>query len=75
MPPSLPRASRCSRVQLAFAGLEARADIQRQLEVLQAGPIINARGGGPQFEPVTVELTATLKEIEDRLAALGADDA
>lgn len=54
--------------------VDARADIQRQLEILQVGPIINARGGGRQFEPVVSELSATLKEIEDRLAALGAGD-
>ncbi len=51
--------------------LEARADIQRQIEILEVGPIINARGGGPRFEPVISELTTALKEIEDRLADIG----
>jgi hypothetical protein len=55
--------------------VEARTDIQRQLEILQVGPIINARGGGPRFEPVISELEATLKEIEGRLADIMADDA
>lgn len=54
--------------------LEARADIERQIEILQGGPLVPARGGGPQFEPAIAELTATLKEIEDSLAALGGDE-
>jgi hypothetical protein len=54
--------------------LDARADIQRQIEILQTGPIVTARGGGPQFEPVIAELTATLQDIEDRLAEIGTDE-
>jgi hypothetical protein len=51
--------------------LEARADILRQIEILQAGPSFNYRGGGnPQFEPVIADLTATLKEIDENLADL-----
>jgi hypothetical protein len=55
--------------------LEARAEIERQIEILQGGPLVIARGGSTQFEPVIAELTATLKEIEDSLAALEEDDA
>jgi hypothetical protein len=63
-----------SEKSLCQQPVEARTDIQRQLEILQAGPIINARGGGPRFEPVISELAATLKEIEDRLADLESGD-
>jgi hypothetical protein len=56
--------------------LDARADIERQIEILQAGPSFSYRGGGnPQFEPVIADLTATLKEIEDSLAELGENGA
>jgi hypothetical protein len=55
--------------------MEARADIQRQIEILQLGPVIRGHGGGPEFDSVIVTLTATLKEIEDSLAELRADDA
>jgi hypothetical protein len=54
--------------------LEARADIERQIEILQAGPSFNYRGGNPQFESVILDLTATLKEIENSLADLGEND-
>ena len=54
--------------------VEARTNIQRQLEILEAGPIINGHGGAPQFEPAISELEATLKEIEGRLADLEAGD-
>jgi hypothetical protein len=54
--------------------LEARADIQRQIEILSA-PLVNYRGGGPPNDMLIADLTATLKEIEDSLAELGADDA
>jgi hypothetical protein len=55
--------------------MEARADIRRQIEILQLGPVIRGHGGGPQFDSVIVKLTATLKEIEDSLAEPRADDA
>jgi hypothetical protein len=51
--------------------LQARADVQRQIEVLQSGPLINYRGGAPQTDTVIAKLTMTLQEIEDSLAALG----
>jgi hypothetical protein len=54
--------------------MEARADIQRQIELLQSGPF-RGHGGGPDFEPVIAKLTATLREIEDCLAEIPADDA
>lgn len=59
----MPRREKSLREQL----LEARTDIKRQLEILQAGPLVNARGGGPDFELAMADLTATLKEIEKRL--------
>jgi hypothetical protein len=54
--------------------LEARALLLRQIEILESGPVLNARGGGPDFEPVIAKLEADLKEIEDCLAELGEDD-
>jgi hypothetical protein len=54
--------------------LEGRARLQRQIEILESGPVLNARGGGPDFGPVIDKLTAELKEIEDNLAELGEDD-
>jgi hypothetical protein len=51
--------------------LEARAEIQRQIEILSSP----TRGGGPsQNSKLIADLTATLKEIEDSLAGLGSDD-
>jgi hypothetical protein len=54
--------------------LEARANVQRQIDTLQAGPLVNPRGGGLPFEPAIAELMATLKEIDDSLAGLGKDE-
>jgi hypothetical protein len=54
--------------------LEARADIQRQIEILEAGPLIPLREGGSQFDPLIAKLTSQLKDIDDSLAALGEDD-
>jgi hypothetical protein len=51
---------------------EARADIQRQVEILEAGPLIRAREVN-QFESLIDDLRGTLKEIVDSLAALGED--
>ena len=55
--------------------MEARADIQRQIEFLQSGPLMPGHGGGPHFEPAIAKLTATLREIEDCLAEIPGDDA
>jgi hypothetical protein len=59
--------------------LAARSNVLRQIEILQAGPVIKARGQGPDFDPifdpVLAELAATLKQIEDGLANLEDDDA
>ena len=51
--------------------LEQRAAINRQIEILQAGPLVNARGGGPDFESVIAELTVALENIEKELGELG----
>jgi hypothetical protein len=67
----MPKPEKSLRQQL----LDARADVKRRIEILQTGPLVNARRGGPDFEPVIASLTATLKEIEDSLADLGEDDA
>ena len=67
----MPRPERNLRQQL----LDARADVKRQIEILQSGPLANARGGGPDFEPAIASLTETLNEIEDSLAGLEEDDA
>jgi hypothetical protein len=55
--------------------LEARNTIQRQIEILEVGPVIDAWGGGTDFDSAKAELEATLKEIEGSLARLKADDA
>lgn len=56
--------------------LEARANVQRQIEILQ-GVSEYERSGAPwmQAPRQVTELRATLKEIEDALADLGEDDA
>ena len=55
--------------------LEARADIQRQIEIL-SNPIVTYRGGGPpQNDMLIADLTVTLREIEGSLADLGSNDA
>jgi hypothetical protein len=54
--------------------LEQRAEITRQIEILQAGPLVNARGGGPDFESVIAELTVALEDIEKRLDELGPEN-
>jgi hypothetical protein len=46
-----------SRQQL----IEARADIQRQIELLKSGPLMSGHGEAPQLDPVIVKLTATLR--------------
>jgi len=51
--------------------LEARDAVERQIEILKAGPLVNARGGGPDFESVIAELTVTLENVEKRLEELG----
>ena len=59
-----------SRQQL----IEARADIQRQIELLKSGPLMSGHGEAPQLDPVIVKLTATLRENEDRIAEISAND-
>lgn len=56
--------------------LEARANVQRQIEILQ-GVSEYERSDAPwmQAPKQVTELRATLKEIEDALADLGEDDA
>lgn len=63
----MPNPKKSLRAQL----LEQRAEIKRQVEILQAGPLVSARGGGPDFETVIAELTAALEDIESRLDELG----
>lgn len=53
--------------------LEARADVQRHIEIPKAGPV--AAFGGPQFGPVIIQLMATLKKIDETLAEEGNADA
>ena len=52
--------------------LEARANVQRQIEILRGVPEYE-RSGAPWMQAPTqvAELRATLKEIEDALADLG----
>ena len=63
----MPNAKKSLREQL----LEQRAEIRRQIEILQAGPLVSAWGGGPDFESVVAELTAALENIEQELDELG----
>jgi hypothetical protein len=63
----MPQSKKTLREEL----LEARGKIRRQIEILQAGPLLNARGGGPDFESVIAELTAALENIESELDKLG----
>jgi hypothetical protein len=60
-----------SRKNPAPAALEARADVQRQIEILESS--IQRRNGELMFGPLITDLTATLKEIEDSLADLEHD--
>lgn len=63
----MPQSKKTLREEL----LEARSEIRRQIEILQAGPLVNARGGGPDFESVIAELTVALENVEKRLDELG----
>lgn len=63
----MPNPDKSLREQL----LEQRAAIRRQIEILEAGPLVNARGGGPDFETVIAELTIALENIEKKLDELG----
>jgi hypothetical protein len=54
--------------------LKARADVRRQIEILESS-LEHGRDAGVMFGPVITDLTATLKEIEDSLADLEAHDA
>jgi hypothetical protein len=67
----MPKPEKSLRQQL----LDARSDVKRQIEILQSGPLVNARGGGPDFKPAIASLTATLKEIDNSLADLGENEA
>jgi hypothetical protein len=67
----MPKSEKSLRDQL----LEARGALQRQIEILEAGPVIGAWGGATDFEHAKVELEAALKEIDSSLAQLTADDA
>lgn len=68
---AVPKSEKSDRQRL----LNARADIQRQIEILEAGPLIPLREGGSQFEPLIAKLTAQLKNIDNRLAGLGEGEA
>ncbi len=51
--------------------LAARANVQRQLEVMSAGPI-----KGFPYQPASIEaLENELREIDEALGSLGSDDA
>jgi hypothetical protein len=54
--------------------LDARSNLQRQIEILEAGPLIG-QGRGPDFEDAKAKLEATLEEIEGSLAQLKTDEA
>jgi hypothetical protein len=52
--------------------LEARANIQRQIDILRTGQVVDYREGPPQA--LIADLMATLREIDDNLADLGQSD-
>ena len=54
--------------------LDARADIHKRIEALQASPVLNYRGGIPQPDLLIEELVKKLDEINRALATLGPDD-
>jgi hypothetical protein len=56
---------------------EARNDVRRQIEVLEAGPssVGTAVGDFTDNASITAELRNTLREIEEGLASLGPEDA
>lgn len=53
--------------------IEARDKVQRQLEILSAGPV--GKGGSLDAEQAIPMLQNVLADIEDRLADLEKDDA
>lgn len=75
-PKKTPAAEPSLRQQL----LEARAKVEHQLLIMQAGPTLMPMidGGGPQagasFAQAEAELRQTLAEIEDSLAGLKPGD-
>jgi hypothetical protein len=58
--------------------LEARANVAHQLLIMQTGPL-TVGGRGPSLTPVfqrsAAELSETLRQIDESLANLRADDA
>lgn len=67
----MPKGDESLREQL----LKARANIARQIEIMEAGSLLKGWGGGPDFERIRDELAAKLNEIDDSLAGLKQDDA
>ena len=57
--------------------LDAQRNLQRQIEVMRAGPVSMGRGAYPRidFSDQIAVLSAQLREIEDGLANPGPDDA
>ena len=56
--------------------LDAQRNLQRQIDVMRAGPVSLGRGGAfVDFSSQIADLSAQLREIEDGLANLGPDDA
>jgi len=52
--------------------LEARADLMRQIAILQLNA--SGKGGAPRPSALAVRLTSLLREIEAQPAELDADD-
>ena len=68
----MPRSGPSLRQQL----LDAREKIQRQIDILRAGPASLGKGGGfIDNSGLIAELGETLREIDESLANLGPDDA
>ena len=55
--------------------LKARAKVEYQLSIMQAGPASHGLGWRPRFKAYAEDLAETLRQIDESLASLGPDDA
>ena len=53
--------------------LKARAKVEYQLSIMQAGPASHGRGWRARFKVSADQLTETLRQIDESLAGLGPD--
>ena len=55
--------------------LRARAKVEYQLSIMEAGPASHGVGWRPRFKTYAEDLAETLRQIDESLADLGPDDA